>query len=686
MKLNLSKFFCLLVILAGCTPSAMKSYNKGMQHYKQAEYQPAIENFQQSVSKGGPTDANYYIAEAFRRSNRMQEAEPFYAKAVENNTNQEEAYYYYGFALKAVGNYVGAAKQLSNYVKIGQNFDLVNRAKNELENLKVLNDIVEKKSYFEVKNLDKLNSPFTEYSPTFKNDKLYFTSNRDAQKMHTASGTGFTDLYEFIFDGADYFSGQARKLPEVINTEDAHEASATFSKDGKTMIFSRGNTGSRKGAQDVDIYESVLQGGVWSEPKLLPISDPDAWDSSPALSADGKTLYFASNRESSDANGGVDIYKATKDEKGEWGNITNLGTPINTRGNELFPYEDSRGIFYFSSDGHPSLGGMDLFAVRKDSAKSKLKIENLGRPINTSYDDFAITFKDTLTGYFSSNRPNGKGDDDIYEFLDKSKIKIAHYILDGLIVGVTKDDKTEIPLDSARIQLVNERGDTLVALTSNASGKYTYEIEPETRYRIIGARHGYLKESNGELSTVGTKIPFEKLGPGESFIKIPYKMVLPKIEVGVTIVIDNIYYDFNKWDIRPDAALELLKIVQLLVDNPEIKIELSSHTDERGSADYNRKLSQKRAQSAVDYIISKGIEKDRITPKGYGEDKPLVKNAQTEEDHQRNRRTEFTITNVTNPNITIKKKDEAEGDETIKIKMKGEDEDSTGTSEEIKQD
>ncbi|MFN3405115.1 MAG: OmpA family protein [Cytophagaceae bacterium] len=666
---KLIKSLAVIVLLGGCAPSAMKSYKNGLKKFEQAEYQPAIENFQQSLSKGGPSaQNNYYIAEAFRRSNRIHEAEGFYKKAIESNTTEEDAYFWYGFALKSVGNYEAASKQLNEYVKMGSNFDLVNRAKNEIENLKVLNEIVGKKSYFEVKNLDKLNTGFAEYSPTFSQDKLYFTSNRDAQKMHAATGTGFTDIYEFIFDGSDYFSGQARILADIINTADAHEASCVFSKDGKIMIFSRGNNGSKKGNKDVDLYETRFENGAWSEPKMLAINDPNAWDSSPALSADGKTLYFASNRESGNAMGGTDLYKATRDANGEWGNVQNLGAPINTRGNELFPYEDAEGNFYFSSDGHPSLGALDLFVVKKD--KGKAKVENMGRPINSSFDDFGITFKDTITGFFTSNRSGGKGDDDVYEFIDKSRIKIARYILDGSVFYTEVNKTEEIKLDGATVKLVSAKGDTIATVSSDGEGKYTYQIEPETNYKIVASKDGYMKEV-GTLSTMGKKVPYDKLEPGESVIKIPHKIVLPKKEVGVVIVIDNIYYDFNKWDIRPDAAEELDKIVEVLVNNPDIKMELGSHTDERGSADYNRKLSQKRAQSAVNYIISKGIAKDRITAKGYGEDKPLVKNASTEEDHQRNRRTEFTVTNVTNPNLQIKSKGEGE-DQTIKIKRKGE--------------
>jgi len=675
------KLFAALVVgitlyIAGCTPKATRSFNKGKERYESAEYQPGIENFQQSLaqldkSKGkGPSRAevNYYIAESYRRSNRMQEAEPYYKAAIDGNTTEDDAYFWYAFSLKSVGNYEGAATAFNNYLKIGSNFDYVNRAKNELNNLKVLNQIIAKKAYYKIDNLTELNTPDAEYSPVYANQRLYFTTSRGSQIMHLATGTGFTDIYEYLFDGVEKYSGQAKRLSDKVNTENAHEACPTFSRDGNIMIFSRGNTGKRKGEENTDLYISVKENGEWGEAvKLRSVSDTLAWDSSPFLSPDGKTLYFASDRDG--GSGGSDLYKAVRDANGVWGNVVNLGTPINTRGNEMFPFIGKDGLFYFSSDGHPSLGSLDIFVVKKDSLK-KSYVENLGKPMNTSYDDFSIFYQDTINGYFSSNRPGGRGDDDIYHFVDESRIRVAHYYIDGHAFQTdTATYPKESILANATIKVINEKGDTIATVKSDSLGRFKYEVQPETNYIILARKPGYLTRQV-EFSTVGKKVPPEKLKPGENDVNIAVKIVLPKKEEKAVLVIDNIYYDFNKWNIRPDAEIELYKIVEFLRNNPDIKIELSAHTDERGKADYNRKLSQKRAQSAVDYIISRGIDKDRITAKGYGEDKPLIKNAQTEEEHQKNRRTEITITNITNPNIEIKKKDET--DEGLKLKMNGE--------------
>lgn len=634
----------LSFIVLNCTPKATKYLNKGKQDFEEAEYQFAIENFQTALSKGAPAnDCNYYIAESYRRSNRIHESEQYYKKAVDGGTTEEDAYFYHAMAMKSNGNYEGATSQFKNYINIGTNFDLINKAKAELANLKIINDIISKKSYYKVYNIEKLNTEEAEYSPYYYNDKLYFTSSRGADKMHAATNTGFTDLYEFIFDGTDKFSGQAKRLVDEINSVDAHDASCVFTDNGKTMIFSRGNDGSKKGAKDVQIYMSKLgEDGKWTEAvPIESINDVNAWNSCPALSRDGKTLYFSSNREN--GYGGADIYKSQLGADGNWGTPVNIGAPVNTKGNEWFPYVSPEGVFYFSSDGHPTLGAMDLFRLKTDE-NGKTIVENLGTPTNTSYDDFAIFYKDSTIGFFTSNRPGGKGDDDIYEFLDESKIKFAHYILD--LTSVFKsNDSSETLLDNTLVKIVNEKGDTLATVSTDSVGKYRKEMDPGT-YKLVASKNGYLTDTK---DVTLSKVSNDQLKAGDNDLVTTVKVILKKKEVTVgtqEFVIHNIYYDYDKADIRPDAAIELNKLVEFLKLNPDIKIELGSHTDERGSDKYNQALSQRRAQSAVNYIISKGIAKDKLTAKGYGESKLKIKNAQNEDEHQTNRRTTFRITSV----------------------------------------
>ena len=653
-KLIYGSVLAFAFMVFSCTPKATKYLNKGKKDFEEAEYQFAIENFQTALKKGAsPNDCNYYIAESYRRSNRLHESEQYYKKAIEGGTTEEDAYFYNAMAMKANGNYEGATNAFKNYINIGTNFDLINKAKLELTNLKIINDIIAKKSYYKVYNIDKLNTEDAEYSPYYFNDKLYFTSSRGADKMHAATNTGFTDIYEFVFDGVEKFSGQAKRLPEEINSPDAHEASCVFADKGKTMIFSRGNNGSKKGAKDVQIYQSKIgEDGKWTEATpIVAINDLNAWNSCPALSKDEKTLYFSSNREN--GLGGADIYKSVKDADGNWGAPVNMGAPINTKGSEWFPYVSPEGVFYFSSDGHPTLGAMDLFRVNTDNGKQT--VENLGSPTNTSYDDFAIFYKDSTVGFFTSNRPGGKGDDDIYEFLDESKIKFAHYILD--LTSVFKSDSSETILDKTTVKIVNDKGDTIATIATDSVGKYRKEMEVGT-YKLIASKNGYFTD---EKSVTLSKVQNSELKAGDNDLVTSAKVVLRRKEItpsDIFFEVHNIYYDYDKADIRPDAALELNKLVEFLKLNPDIKIELGSHTDERGSDRYNQALAQRRAQSAVNYIISKGIAKDRITAKGYGESKPKVKNAQTEEEHQTNRRTTFRVTSIGDSKVKIINKDE----------------------------
>jgi len=649
MKFRLSLLVAILLYaVIACTPKATKYLNKAKVQFNQAEYQFAIENLQQAVSYGAPAgEANYLLAEAYRRSNRYHESEQFYKKAIDAKVTDEEAYFYYAYALKSNGNYEAAANQFSNYIKVGTNFDFINRAKNELQNIKILSEIVNKKSLFKITNIEDLNTEAAEYSPFVFDKNLYFTTSRGVDKMHAANGTGFTEIYQYIFDGTTHFSGQAKKLPEVINTPDAHESNAIITKDGNTLIFARGNDGSKKGAQDVDIYSSKRQAdGTWGEAVLLKINSPEAWDASPVLSKDEKTLYFASNREG--GNGGIDIYKATKNAEGEWDAPENLGTPINTRGNDMFPYESQEGKFYFSSDGHPSIGALDFFEVKKEG--NTVKIENMGSGINTSYDELTLFYTDSTNGYFASNRPNGKGDDDIYEFVDESKIRIARYVLDGTVFGEGKDKK-QFLLPGSHIVILGEKGDTVQVITADENGQFKADLQPDTKYMVIASKQpGHLTE---EIEVFIPKVDYKDLKPGDNEILHKVKIVLPVKEKDVEFAIDNIYYDYDKWDIRPDAAIELFKVVEFMKLNPDVAIELGSHTDARGSATYNRNLAQKRAQSAVNFIVSKGIDKGRIIAKGYGEDKLLITDAKTEDDHQKNRRTTVRVTGIDKETIRL---------------------------------
>ncbi len=631
----------LAAIVAGCASPAQKYAKKGDKAFRKGEYAKSIELYQQALSKGGNVGyLNNQIAESHWHSNRVAEAEPFYKAAIDAGVKSDSVLFHYGYALKAKGNYTAATTQFSEYAQNGTKPAFVERAKREVANIAKVEDILRKDPVYSVRNFDTLNTSAAEYGPNLMNQELYFTSSRGASKMYAGTGTGFTDIYKMKFDGLSKNSGVLMPLDKQINNPNVHDACATVSRDGKMMVFARSNDGSKKGLKEVNLFVSRYKEGVWSEPEPMnEINKPEAWTSTPSFSPDGKSLYFASNREG--GKGGVDIYRAQMDANGRWTKITNMGEQINTPGDELFPYVSEDGKLYFASDGHPGIGNLDLFVAVRDKDK-KTTVENMGSPINSTADDFAITFKSPLEGYFSSNREGGKGDDDIYMFSDiKSQIKNVKFVLVG--TTVEKNDKgEEVVLADTKIKLADESGNATGEITTGADGRFTFPLEKSRNYSLLGEKADYFTKREA-ITTIGKQPAQEELRR-DTTITIDYKVFMDKIKLDKEIVMNNIYYDFNKADIRDDAKPELDVLVQMLMDNPNITIELSSHTDDRGKHDFNVNLSQKRAEAAVAYIVSKGIDAKRITAKGYGETAPIVENATTEEDYQKNRRTEFKVT------------------------------------------
>ena len=371
----------------------------------------------------------------------------------------------------------------------------------------------------------------------------------------------------------------------------------------------------------------------------------------PCISESGLTLFFASNRQG--GYGGYDIWYCTRQSVNEkWGKPKNAGNIINTENDELFPYLRADSTLYFASNGHVGMGGLDIFRVNHD-AKGKEYILNLMSPINSPSDDFGISFKDSLEeGFFSSNRPGGKGYDDIYHF---SIVKL-HYSIKGKVLN----EMTNEPIPQATVGLIGSDGTSMEAVTDN-EGNYTFQLNPQTNYVLL-AMHKEFLNSKYKISTYGRKDDKD------------FEVNLYMTQMDAAIEVPNVLYDVNRWELRPESIVSLNKLLETLEDNPSITIELSSHTDYRvGTKMTNEELSQLRAQSVVDFLISKGIDKKRLTAKGYGASSPkhvdlkyadlypflkvgdvltpefiqnLSDKSQQEICHQINRRTEFRVTST----------------------------------------
>lgn len=637
---SLCSLFLISLLVSSCSP-----YKKGLQSYQMGEYQVAINQFK----KAGDSNpkANFYIAESYRLSNRIGEAEPYYANALQAGLQDEEARLYYGYALKANSKYTEARQQFQNYLSSSpRNEEYKQRANKELSNLQALSDILSREPVFKIKHLPNINTPESEYGAVLgQNNELYFTSSRsNDDKTNKATGKSFTNLYRVrVGQAMEVEPNTVEELPAAFNMADRAEGAITFSPDGNMMVFARGNAKGKKGGEEVNLYISYFRNGIWSEPAIMRISDPRAWDSTPAFSRNGKTLYFASNRRG--GIGGIDLYSAQIDARGNWGRVQNLGKEINTVGNEMFPYVSVDNRLYFSSDGHPGMGGLDLFiATRRDG---KVVIENLGEPMNSPADDFGLSYSVLDKGYFSSNREGGAGDDDIYAFVNNSPdLKIVNYYLEG-VTYTTGDRGEKIVLPNVQVRLLGDEQREQDVVSSDEQGRFRFQLEEGVpRFVIIGDKTDYFT-TRKEIPMEGKYLDRKTLKEFKTDTTYYADLLLGKIVLDRAIVLENIYYDFDRAEIRSDAASELDKLVTILKDNPQLVIELSSHTDARGDVAYNIDLSQRRAESAVQYIISKGIEPRRIAARGYGKTRPIIANAQTEEEHQVNRRTEFKVTEIT---------------------------------------
>lgn len=635
-------------LLIGCSTE-----KKAIKAFQLGKYQNTIDLYKKVAGKNQNSGkGNYFIAESYRLSNRPKEAEAYYAKAAGKGFDKDSIQFFYAQSLKANGKYAEAKEQLDELIKSTSNTAFKDRAQAEKNGIDYIVKLNEKTSFYRVKNLELINTPSSEYSPVFLNNELYFTSSRGTDKIYEATGTPFTDIYKVASRGANVDVATVAPLPSGINTASINDGCITFSPDGKTMVFAKGNTSKKKSAEDVDLYISRFRNGVWSEPIMININDPAAWDSSPAFSPDGRTLYFASNRKSrGKANisyGGTDIYSAQMDTRGRFSRVRNLGPEINTAGNELFPYLAEDAKLYFASDGHPGYGGLDLFVVKRVNGKTS--IENLAQPVNSSGDDFGIFLFRPDRGFFTSNREGGKGDDDIYTFVNEDpNLKVVNYYLQGITYTKDKEDKLQV-LPNTKVNILDGEGQIMQDFVTGDDGKFLFRVYENEDYNLVGETDGYLIKRQA-YTTKGRGVDPTTLKDLITNVTLDTVLVLDKIELNKIFPLENIYYNFNRADIREDAAKELNKLVQLLIDNPEIKIELGSHTDSIDSESFNINLSQRRAESAVRYILQNGIAPDRITAKGYGESKPIARNTNPDGTdnpvgRQKNRRTEFKILEI----------------------------------------
>lgn len=631
---------CLLLSLGGCK----SLLEKGNEQFLSGQYQYAISTFNQILANDSSNlRARQVLAESYRLSNRIEAATPHYQALVAAEPTFE-SYFHLGKSFKANQQLEEAKQAFEQAALLTSDDRLLARVKQEIEGLTLVPAIGEYFPNYQLVNYRELNTIGADYAPILSEDFLYFTSGRGSSSLYPATGTPYHQLFRARAQGLKVDAGAVQLLPEFQNEEGLNQAALAISPDGNTLIYARGNSTSAKDYPESTLFVSYFRGAGFTQPIWMPVNEEETWwNSTPAFSSDGAELYFASTRPG--GYGGVDLYKATKMANGDFGNAVNLGPTVNTAGNELFPRPAKDGKFFFASDGHPGFGKLDLFVAEKNS-DGKQVVSNLGKNFNSNRDDFGIFFTDyPKAGFISSNREGGKGDDDIYFFEDKTpKPKILNVLLNVYTKEIKADGKEAI-LPQTRVVLYGEDKRPLGGDMVNAQGRVRFTLSPESEYSIIASRNGYFSKSF-PYTTKGKTPDLTTLIQDVTNISLDTTIFLDQLILEKVTVLENIYYDLAKADIRPDAALELDKLVKILKDNPNIRIELSSHTDSRSGDDYNLALSQVRAQSAVDYLVSQGIAADRLVAKGYGETQLRIQNAQTEEEHQTNRRTEFKVIEI----------------------------------------
>ena len=596
----ITAFCCLLLISCGID----KNLKKGEKFLSLGEYYDAADQFKQAYTKTPPKEREnrgklaLKMARCYNKFNATPKAVNAYRNAIRYNQASLDDRLAYARLLLKNGEYKQAEKEFRILVDSMPNNIL---AQNGLKSAQMSPLWKKAGSRYQVKKMDVFTSRRADYSPMFLGDEyeqIYFTSTRNDAQGDELSGITGTKAGDIFYSEKDDKGKWSR--PEAIATglnTDYDEGACCFTPDGKEMYLTQCVTdpASPRFAQ---IVTSSRSDAAWGKVQKLEITqDTLSTYAHPAISPDGEWLYFVSDMPG--GMGGYDIWRVRITPSG-LGGVENLGAPINTPGDEMFPTFRPNGDLYFSSNGHIGMGGLDIYIARIDEKTQQYKIEHPGYPLNSEADDFGMTFEGPHNrGFFSSNRKDGRGYDHIYSFNNPE-------IVTTMKGWVYEKDGYELP--AAQVMVVGNDG-TYRKLPVKSDGSFTLPIHPEVDYLVMASCKGFLNHKE-ELRIDSAKESKE------------YVLQFPLASISAPVLIDNIFYDFDKATLTPASTQALDKLVALLKENSHVTIELSAHCDYKGNSEYNKRLSQRRAQSVVDYLIAHGIEKDRLTPVGYGKERP----------------------------------------------------------------
>ncbi|HCM60678.1 MAG TPA: hypothetical protein DIS74_09955 [Bacteroidales bacterium] len=649
MNKSILRLMILLLLLPAMMSAQKQKTERAYAAWQAGSYYEAIDYFKDVYSKTRDKQLKaemvFMVSEGYRLVNDPRNAELWYKRAVKSPFPKPEAQYWLAETTKKLGRYQQAIEEFRKYRQLVPGDP---RTEQQIRACELAMEWQANPESYNVEELKEANSKDSDFSPAYGRDDyglVWFTSSRDdakGNKEHGATGQSFTDIFETRLDKKGKWS---TPVPvDFVNTE-FEDGSPSFSSDFTEVYFTRCEAGKRENKGCVIMY-STREGVNWSDPGKIELLVDSLVAAHPALSPDGQTLYFVSDMPG--GVGGKDIYRTTRTSPGSpWSRPENLGTDINTRGNELFPFVRSDGTLYFASDGHIGMGGLDIFSATPQGGDSWL-VQNMKAPVNSPADDFGIVFeRDADKGIFSSAR-KGRGDDDLYTF-EMPPLLFS-------VTGLVRDEKSGQPVQGAAVQLIASDGANMQTETG-AAGDFKFSLRPEVDYIFLASKKGYLNGKEKETTRGQDK-------------SREFMATIQLTPIDRPIELPNIFYDFGKWDLRPESMVSLDRLVETLNDNPNVTIELMSHTDSRDTEEFNLDLSQKRAQSVVDYLIGRGIVADRLTARGYGETSPkvvdeeIMKNApflrlgetlteqfinglasdeQKEIAHQVNRRTEFRV-------------------------------------------
>lgn len=718
---SMKKIFLVIllpILLAPALIAQPRVERKANDYYNDLAFARAIPWFQRAIAREEKPEYVLKLADCYRRVHQYDKAAEWYQRAMDLPVQPPETQFYYAHSLLLKGDFEGAKKNFRIYSLSNPDDP---RGKYFADGIERVEDMIGDSVFFTFEHLP-FNTKDTEFGGVPFADGIVIASSRiegtrTVVRNFQWKDTPFLNLLYIERNDADSADGEwkyGKTLGDAINSK-FHESNFTWSPNSDKIYFTRNNFLKKKGTNEdgiilLKIYEAKMEGFKIGEVKEFAYNSDEYSVTHPCLSQDGERLYFVSDMPG--GFGGKDLYYSKKQGEG-WSKPINLGKDVNTVGDEVFPFIHPDGTLYFSSDGHPGLGFLDVFRVDLEGNK---KVVNMGYPINSSWDDFAIYMNETAdTGFVSSNRPGGAGDDDIYRFtikrpeieilvldsiaqlpLENAAITVTdprfdtdmEFVTDSVgyvrfpadfgvdykglvsttefepknfgmstsssvpkllfsytvqlynpppaITAIVIDDATKERLPGTRVDIIRRIDNDTIHRVTDRNGRFAVKLDKSTYYTISVRRRGYYTYSQNVSTTQTT---FE----GDTII--PLKMV--PIELNKPIVLENIHYDFDKWTLRMDAYPDLNKVVTLMKDNPTIKVELSSHTDSRGSDSYNERLSRRRANAARLYLLQSGIAPERIVAVGYGETKPVNRCTNgvpcSEDEHFANRRTEFKV-------------------------------------------